>query len=229
MELSTHTSQAELSTLYRLITRREMLRGTPLNLRIFLRYAVLFALFPGMVGGYRVGLSLTLAFSVALTALLFTGHQQWAIEAVRIWLTVGVCVLAWVSWSTTRTAIARCRKRNTPRPADSPLSSSTPAAKESTLLWHAVPDSHEWQTELEHDAPASGIYALMLQVQGADRCGLLTPEQRGVCILQSAAQGNSLQALLLYRLEKGHHRLRFILSPRSQTTPQGQATWVCLP
>lgn len=227
MELSSHTTQPELGALYRLVTRREMLRSTPLNLGMFLRYAVLFVLFPGMVGGFRVGLGLTLVFCVALAGLLFSGHQPWAIEALRVWLTAGVCVLAWVSWGTTRAAIACCRKRNTPRPADSAAASPTP--KENTLHWHAEPDSRQWAAELVHYAPAAGIYALALHVQGAERCRLLTPEQRGVCMMQSSAQGSNLQTLLLYRMDKGQHKLRFYLTPRTHTTPQGQATWICSP
>lgn len=232
MQISEHTSQAELERLYTAVVRRELLQGTPLNLRMFLRYAVLFVLFPGMVGGFRVGVGLTLIFCLVLGGLLLGDMQSWAVSAVRVWLTAGGCVLVWVIWGTVRSALALWRTRRIPRPADTPLPAAvSPMPAAHRLRWHRSQDTGSWEAELELPTPSAGICALMLQIEGAGRGRLLTPERRGVCMVQSTAQGSDLQSLLLYRLLPGTHRLRWLFVPaeRMSTPPRGEVTLLTLP
>jgi hypothetical protein len=56
MEINKNTSQADMQRLYAAVVKREFLKGTPLNIKAFLRYAILFLLFPGMIFGFYVGL-----------------------------------------------------------------------------------------------------------------------------------------------------------------------------
>lgn len=227
MQLNEHTTQAELARLYTAVTRRELLRSTPLNVGMFLRYAVLFVLFPGMVGGFRVGLGATLACCALLVGLLLGGQNEWAVLAVRVWLSAGVCVLAWVSCGTVRAALALYRLRGCNLPAEGAYGAAAPAVQK--LRWHR---EHEvWAAEMECGAPATGICALMLQVEGAGKGRLLTPERRGVCMVQSAAKDDLLQTLLLYRLEQGSHRLRWVFVPseRCSTPPKGSVSVLVSP
>ena len=223
MQISAHTPQAELERLFDAVTQREMLRSTPLNLRMFLRYAVLFVLFPGMVMGFRVGMALTLLFCVALAGLLLGDMQDVGVAAVRVWLATGVCALVWVSCGTVRSALALRRLRRTSRPADGPVSSSSTPAQQS-LRWRRAAGADAWESELELSQSQGGICALLLEVEGSGRGRLLTPERRGVCIVQSVARGSNMQAILLYRLAPGTHCLRWVFIPERPTkaAPKGK-------
>lgn len=231
MQITEHTPQAELERLYTAVTQREMLRSTPLNLRMFLRYALLFILFPGMVGGFRVGLGLTLVFCALLSGLVIGGMQEWSLLAVKAWLTAGVCILLWVSCGTVRSALALRRTRRTPRPADAAYTPAAGAPTEQKLRWRRAEGGAVWEAELEYSQQQAGICALLLQVQSAKRGRLLTPERRGVCMVQSAAQSGDMQSLLLYKLEPGCHRLRWIFAPEggSAPAPQGKICWLTRP
>lgn len=223
MQLSADTSQAELEKLYRAAARQELLRSTPLNVGMFLRYAALFVLFPGMVCGFRVGLASMLAFAALLVGLMLGGWQEWAVMAVRVWLGVGVCVLGLVSVSTVRAALALYRLRMLPRPADAPAAHApAPTATPLKLSPADAPRTHE--ATLRLDAPVPGIYALLLRVQSHGGCRLLTVGRRGSCCVQTAAEGNGLQALLLYRLDKGRHLLRWQLTLAQDEMPHADAT-----
>ena len=227
MKLSADTTQAELEQLYRAASRREMLRSTPLNINMFLRYALLFILFPGMVGGFRVGLGLTLLFCALLGGLLLGDMQDTALLAVRVWLSAGALILLWVSWKTTRAAQALYRLRNERRPAEG---GKAPAPQETpSLLWRRSDDRAAWEAEWLCRAEKPGLYALLLRVQGAGKSRILTSGRRGVCVVQSVAQGDELQTLLLYRLEKGCHRLHFYLTPAREKEPLGEALWLSTP
>ena len=70
MKIDTNTTQAELSRLYKAIVRQEFLKGTPLNLKFFLRYTIMFLLFPAMMLGFWVGLIITAIFCVFITVVL---------------------------------------------------------------------------------------------------------------------------------------------------------------
>lgn len=218
MQIDSHTPQAELERLFRGITRRELLQGTPLNIKMFLRYALLFVLFPGMLGGFWVGMGVTLVFCAVLVGLLMAGMQEQATLAVQVWLCLGLCVLVWVCLSTTRSALALYRMRNTPLSAGGTASAATPPA-EQTLRWRKSDSGEAWEAELSVSAPEAGIYALLLRVQEMKRSRLLTLGRRGVCCVQSAVEGEALQVLLLYKLEAGEHCLRWALAPRRGAAP----------
>lgn len=230
MQLNEHTPQAALERLYAAVTRREMLQSTPLNLRMFLRYAVLFVLFPGMVGGFRIGLGLALVFCVLLAGLMLGGMPEQAALAVRVWLTAGACVLAWVSCGTVRAAIALMRLRRCERPADTPAQGQL-LPPELPLRWRRAAGDSYWEATPELSAPGAGIYALLIRIEGIGRGRLLTPDRRGVCVVQSGAQEGGMQVLLLYRLQPGLHRLRWLFVPASGggTAPRGAATVICRP
>ena len=70
MKLDHTTTQAELRKLYAVIVRKEFLKGTPLNIKPFLRYTLLFLLFPAMIFGFWVGFGITAVFCVALSSFV---------------------------------------------------------------------------------------------------------------------------------------------------------------
>ena len=90
MKLDNNTTQAELKKLYGLIVRKEFLKGTPLNLKPFLRYTILFLLLPAMILGYWVGYAITGAFCVFLIAMLALDYVTVALVATLSWFALGL-------------------------------------------------------------------------------------------------------------------------------------------
>ena len=219
MEIGSHTPQSALAQLYTAVARREMLQGTPLNFRLFLRYAVLFVLFPGMIGGFWVGLAAALIFCAVLAVLLMSGMSAEAVLAVRLWLSVGALVFGYVCWSTVRAALALYRTRQMARPADAPLGAQADSPSERPLRWHRDTSGESWYAELEWDAPRPGIYALLVRVQGMGKRRLLTQGRRGLCVVRSSVSGGDLQTLVLCKLEQGRHLLRWSLHPAQGAAP----------
>lgn len=233
MQINAQTPQATLEQLYRAVCRREMLRSTPLNLRLFLRYALLFVLFPGMVWGFWWGLGITLAFCVALITLLGVGQASAASEATQVWLVCGVCVFLWVCVGSVRSAAARRRVCETARPADTAASATAlpDCGTEHALRWRKSAESPDsWQAEVHWQAPAAGIYAALLIVRGMGRRRLLTLGHEGVCTVHSyTTPTGDLQALLLFKLAPGAHTLRWQLLPRAGAPPDTSITLLCKP
>lgn len=229
MKIDAHTTQADLERLYRAISQREMLRSTPLNLKMFLRYAVLFLLFPGMAAGFWVGMGLTLLFAVGMVVLLALELTPEAELAMRVWLGAGGLVLVWVSWGTTRAALAQRRRQLASRPAESPAGGTPLALDTYKIKWRPSDDKQTWEAEWHICAPASGTYALLLDVQGMGKRRLITRGRRGVCCVQSRAGLESCQSLLLFRLDAGEHRVGWSLVPAAGPAPQARITLLCMP
>lgn len=228
MQIDIHTPPAELARLFIGVTRQELLKNTPLNFRLFIRYALLFIMFPGMVAGFWVGLGISLVFFIILLALLFTGGHDVVMPAVWVWLLCGVCVFAYICWSTLRAALKVYRARNTARPADAPLGEATPPGSVK-LRWHKSDSGEEWVAEWALQAAHPGIYAVMLAVQNMDKRRLFTVGRTGVCTVQASGDRGEFHSLLLYKLEPGEHRLRWILTPRKGTPPAATLTLLHLP
>lgn len=232
MKIDSHTPQAALGQLYCAVTRREMLRSTPLNVRLLLRYALLFILFPGMAAGFWVGLGATLAFCAVLMGLLAANEVACAAKAAQIWLVGGLCVFVWVSSGAVRAALRLRRIRETPRPSEAPQA-STPAAPECgverKLRWHKSEDGSGWVAEVHWQVQQGGIYAALLRVQAMGRSRLLTLGRQGACTVYTSEQGDALQSLLLYKLEAGAHTLRWAVQPRMAAPPHASVTLLCSP
>ncbi|MBR4310155.1 MAG: hypothetical protein IKT79_03915 [Akkermansia sp.] len=109
MKLDNTTTQAELQTLYNTIVRKEFLKGTPLNIKAFLRYTLLFMLFPAMIFGFWVGFGVTAAFCVVLITLLAFNYVTVALVAALSWFSLGLLPVSYITMQTYRKA-SRTRK-----------------------------------------------------------------------------------------------------------------------
>ena len=90
VKIDAHTTQEQLLKLSEQVLRRDLLQSTPLNLRFFLRYLILFLLFPGMVFGFKWGLAVTLGFCALLVGILFWGSEAASALAIYSWLGCGL-------------------------------------------------------------------------------------------------------------------------------------------
>ncbi len=220
MKIDRSTSQTELNQLYEAVVRREFLRNTPLNIKTFLRYALLFALFPGMRLGFRWGLLITATFSTVLMVMLLCGVEQWATWAVLAWVLAGLLVFVTVFVQVVRTAAHTRKARLEYLPAEADLPAGRCCPELTPLTWRR--DKH---AELRHSAtvvleiPKTGIYAFILNMDKGQRdARIVTHGRRGTCVVYAQGGGKSgepFQALILYRLSAGRHELRWSVdSPR---------------
>ena len=208
MKIDVLTSQEELMELFRRSVRRDLLKSTPLNLRMFLRFAVLFVLFPGMVLGFRVGLAITMCFCGVLTAIMLIGTQSMAEIAIWCWLGLGMMVLAFVQARVIYRARMERRLRCKFRPAQEGLKRCITAPQHEELRWRRDVSSGQYMTSLGLTAPERGVYAMLLSMSRYDGRQLIAGGVQGTCIVQAVGKkGADFHALILYRLNAGQHEL----------------------
>lgn len=208
MKIDALTSQEELMFLFRRAVRRDLLKSTPLNLRMFLRYAMLFVLFPGMVLGFRTGLVITMCFCGVLTAIMLIGTQNMAEMAIWSWLALGMMVLAFVQARVIHRARMERRLRCKFRPAQEGLKHTVTSPQHEELHWRKDASAHQYVATLPFEAPERGVYALLLSMDKYGGCQLIAGGVQGTCIVQAVGKkGGSFHALILYRLNAGQHEL----------------------
>lgn len=208
MKIDALTSQEDLMQLFRRAVRRDLLKSTPLNLRMFLRFAVLFVLFPGMVLGFRVGLAITMCFCGVLTAIMLVGTQNMAEIAIWCWLALGLMVLAFVQARVIHRARMERRLRCQFRPAQEGLKRCIATPQHEELRWRKDTSSEQYVATLHLDAPERGVYALLLSMSHYDGRRLIADGVQGTCIVQAVGKkGGAFHALILYRLNAGQHEL----------------------
>ena len=227
MKIDQNTPAADLQRLYEAVVKREFLRGTPLNLRAFLRYAVLFMLFPGMILGFYAGLAITAAFCGVLITLVVTDNMHWGMTATLSWLALGLIPTIYLTIDTWKRAAHTRAQRMLDR-IPLPGNSTAPTAVTAT------PRSLKWRpkkvngstiriatatTTADHD----GIYAFLLSITNYSGSRLVTDGPMGMCLVQSEGKkGETLHALMLYRLKAGHHELQWSL--HADEAPQTSLT-----
>ena len=207
MKIDATTGQKELERIYELTLRREFLKCTPLNLRVFLRYAVLFLLFPGMIFGFKVGMLVTIGFCGILTGILIFGGETASTVAICIWLALGLLVLVRVNWGVIRRARDERRRRAAYRPAAAGVKHAQTAPQHVPLKWHRG-ERGKLVARLPLRVSQRGICAVLLTFREYDGRRIMTGGVDGTCIVQtSGAPGQDFHALILYRLEAGNHEL----------------------
>ena len=229
MKLDSQTPHAELERLFMRLTLAEFLRNTPINLRLFARYAVLFVLFPSMVLGFRAGLGIMLAFCAGMLAVMLAGQDEWAYAAVKLWLLAGVVVYIGVVIRTTLSAARRMRESRSPRPAERPLTTSSSPTPCGVLPMPWQKERDGFAAQMTLCADQAGVYALMIELQDCGRGRLMAEGTRGLCCPRRSGRGNHLELLALLRLEAGEHILRWRFAGADTHCPRGTVTLLCRP
>lgn len=230
MKLDNTTTQAELQKLYAAIVRKEFLKGTPLNIKAFLRYTLLFLLFPAMIMGFWVGFGVTAVFCVFQITMIALDFVTVALVAVLSWFSLGLLPVSYVTWKTYSKA-ARTRKMRMlvrePLGAN-PAKACTP--QNLPLKWQHLRRKNNTikVAKITINAPQTGIYVLLLTMPNYNGARLLTDGPAGMCIMQKNAQkGGELSALLLYNLKQGAHEISWsITSSDDAPAPQTYITQI---
>lgn len=202
--------------MYNAVLKREFLKSTPLNLKVFLRYAVLFLLFPGMVFGFRVGMLTTLAFCGILVVVLVFGSDAAAAVSIYSWLCAAAFVILAVNVAVMRRAWNERKRRSVYRPAMAGLKHAQYCPQHVMLKWHPG-EKNRLIARLNIKVKSRGVCAMLLTFRQFDGRRIITAGIEGTCILQSQGKaGEDFHALILYRLEPGTHELAWAM-PGAQT------------
>lgn len=219
MKIDAHTTQAQLYKLSEQVLRRDLLQSTPLNLKFFLRYLILFLLFPGMVFGYKVGMALTLGFCAVLVGILFWGSEAASALAIYSWLSCGLIVLFFVTIGVIRKAWRERELRRSYRPATPGLHHAQRNPQKHPLRWRKSNTEGYLSTSLVLQAPQKGIYAILLTMKDYEGAQLITQGKQGTSLVHAGGgKGQDFNALALYRLDPGLHELIWAI-PAKGTAP----------
>lgn len=216
MKIDAHTTQEQLLKLSEQVLRRDLLQSTPLNIKFFLRYLILFLLFPGMVFGYKVGMGITLAFCAALVGILFWGSEAASALAIYSWLSCGFLVQLFVTIGVVRKAWRERELRRSYRPATPGLHHAQRNPQKYPLRWRKSNTEGFVAAHLILQAPQRGIYAVLVTLKNYQGAQLVTQGRQGTSLVHAGGgKGKDFNALVLYRLEPGLHELIWAI-------PEGQ-------
>ena len=208
VKIDAHTTQEQLLKLSEQVLRRDLLQSTPLNLRFFLRYLILFLLFPGMVFGFKWGLAVTLGFCAMLVGILFWGSEAASALAIYSWLSCGLLVLLFVTIGVIRKAWKERELRRQYRPATPGLHHAQRAPQNHPLRWHKSNTEGFVAAHLVLNVPQRGVYAVLLTLKNYEGSQLITQGRQGTSLVHAGGgKGQDFNALVLYRLEPGLHEL----------------------
>lgn len=208
VKIDAHTTQEQLHRLSEQVLRRDLLQSTPLNLKFFLRYLILFILFPGMVFGFKAGLGITLAFCAALVGILFWGSEAASALAIYSWLSAGLLVLLLVSIGVVRKAWQERALRRQYRPAAPGLRHAQRSPQKYPLRWHKSNTEGFLATHLVLQVQERGVYAVLISLKNYEGAQLVTQGRQGTSLVYAGGgKGADFNALVLYRLEAGTHEL----------------------
>ena len=216
VKIDAHTTQEQLLKLSEQVLRRDLLQSTPLNIKFFLRYLILFLLFPGMVFGYKVGMGITLAFCAALVGILFWGSEAVSALAIYSWLSCGFLVQLFVTIGVVRKAWRERELRRSYRPATPGLHHAQRNPQKYPLRWRKSNTEGFLAAHLILQAPQRGIYAVLVTLKNYQGAQLITQGRQGTSLVHAGGgKGADFNALVLYRLEPGLHELIWAI-------PEGQ-------
>ena len=213
MKIDATTTQEQLLKLSEQVLLRDLLQSTPLNLKFFLRYLILFLLFPGMVFGFKAGLGITLCFCAALVGVLFWGSEAASALAIYSWLGCGLLVLLFVTIGVVRKAWQERALRRQYRAATPGLHHALRQPQKHALRWRKSNTEGFLATHLVLNAPQRGIYAMLVTLKDYQGGQLITQGRQGTAVVHAGGgKGQDFHALVLYRLEPGLHELVWAIS-----------------
>ncbi len=230
MKLDNNTTQTELKKLYEVIVRKEFLKGTPLNIKPFLRYTILFLLFPAMILGYWVGVAITGVFCLFLVTMLALDYTTVALVSALSWFSLGLLPVSYITLQTYRKASRTRKLRMLVREPLGAKAAKACVPQNLPLKWHHMRRKNNTikVAKITINAPQTGIYVLLLTMPNYNGARLLTDGPAGMCIMQKNAQkGGELNALLLYNLKEGAHEISWsIYSSDEEEAPLAYVTQI---
>lgn len=208
VKIDARTSQAELNLLVERGLRRDFLKCTPLNLKQFIPFTLLFLLFPGMVLGWRIGGLLTALFAAFLTGCLIWDAPGVATAGLRIWLFWGCATVLIVSFQVVRSGLLSMRRRRRLLPSvKRERRAGARFPQQAPLHWEKerVAGVECYVSRFLVEAPQPGFYAFLRTVDDYDGVLRYSPN---TCFEQMEGKtGLRVNDLVVYRFDAGLHEL----------------------
>lgn len=207
VKIDDKTTQEELARVVDAGLRRDILRSTPLNLKQFIPFSVLFLLFPGMILGWRWGGVITAVFAAFLTGCLMWDADTLALHAVRVWFFWGCATIAIVSYQVLRAALVLAHRRRLPVAPKKGLGKGTAVPKDTPLSWsrEKVAGEECYVSRFVLEAPVTGYYAFLRTVEDYD--GIVRYSPNTAFEHMEGKTGLRVNDLVIYRLAAGRHEL----------------------
>lgn len=217
MKIDRDTTQEELLLLRRRVTQKRFLRSTPLNIAMFLRYTLLFLLFPGMMFGFKIGMFATLLFSCSLLGMLLADATHAALCCTAVWFSLGACIIVYITAREIQHARRERRLARLYRPAEKEKKTAVVHPEQAELRWK---NNGKFKAATFYlKAPQRGIYALLLSIENYTGGRIIAEGKVGVCIVPTDEKAQGVRhALILYSLERGCHTLSWRADKKFGTT-----------
>ncbi len=223
MKIDRTTTQEQLLRVTDAALRRDFLAGTPLNLKAFLRNAVLFMLFPGMVLGFRIGMLVTGLFAAFLMGCLLWDHEDWGVWTVRWWLLWGVFTVLGVTVMVGVNSWRAWQRRKLYLPADEKAKPGVVEPDALPLRWEKEDDHYECRLTL--DIARRGIYAYLLTIDDYEGDGIGARRAQDACLSHGEGQASlRYNQLFIYRFEPGAHELSWYTASLRGGEPKARIT-----
>lgn len=224
MKIDSHTTQKELEKVVDAGLRRDILRSTPLNLKQFIPFSVLFLLFPGMILGWRWGGIITAVFAAFLTGCLMWDADALALNAVRMWFFWGCATIAIVSFQVVRGALVLAWRRRLPQMPKAGLPKGVESPRDVPLRWRkeTVAGEECYVSRFVLEAPVAGFYAFLRTVDDYD--GVLRYSPNTAFEHMEGKTGLRVNDLVIYRLAPGRHELIWTTAKAEGEPPKATLT-----
>ncbi len=213
VNIDASTSQSDLMRLTEGALRRRLARALPFH-KEGIRGMLLFLLFPGMLFGFRVGLLLTAAVAGAMGATLIFSAEGLGTNIVQSYFVVGAVVSVGVAISIFLQERKRVRVlRSFLKPdADLKLDAGVPAPERQRMdLAHE--ESGGFRAYFDLYVEKDGVYGFLIDLESYGwATKLMTSAGNEACLFSWGDGQKPAQAICLFRLGSGVHRLQMKVS-----------------
>ncbi len=218
MNIDSNTTQEQLIHLTEAAMKRRLTRALPFN-KEGIRGMLLFILFPAMVLGFRVGLLFTAAVAGVMAAFLLFGREGVATVMVQYYLILGGVVSVAIAVMVFLKEKKRIKELRSYAKPDSALG---------LRVGYATPVHHSMKLKAQNDASYlasfdlsldnKGVYAFLIELSNYGwATKVVTSKGQEACLFSWGEGQKPSQAICLFRLAAGVHRLQMRISQQKKS------------
>ncbi len=215
VNIDTSTPQADLMRLTEGALRRRLARALPFH-KEGIRGMLLFFLFPGMLFGFRVGLLITAAVAGAIGATLLFSSEGVGTMIAKSYLVVGAITSLGVAVSVFLQEKKKVNRMRSFLKPDAQLALKAGVAKPNHQRMEVHTDATgNYLAHFDVCAEQRGVHGFLLDLQTYGWAAKLhTSEKDEACLFSWGAGQKPTQAICLFRLDAGVHRLQMRVSAK---------------
>jgi len=217
VKIEIDTSQEQLIALSNAAIKQHQRKSLPFN-RSGLAMLLLFIFFPGMILGFKRGLIFTMFIAVSMSGVMIFGSDEWAVLITKYYFMLGGAAavaafcLRLMSW----------KKQGGELHTFLVANSSAPGCKGRTfpqkVMLKMREAGEEWQAHIDIYVEHQGVYAYLLELENYGQAHRIkTASGQESCYFEWGPGKSPNYAIMLYRFEKGTHRLQMLIAPNPIT------------